>query len=329
MTLTAQTMEFSPVRFEESAAFGKSLENDREFDAFGRAAESARARPRVGHISFLNCLPLYWGLARTGRLLDFDLTRESPEILNTALAEGRLDIGPISVFEYLKHADDLVVLPDIAIGSDGDVQSCLIFSKVPLDALDGQRVALGSASRTSVRLARLLLDEQVGVRPRYEVTAPDLHAMLRDAPAAVLIGDAALRAARYDAPRLGLQVHDLGGMWHAWTGLPFVFAVMAVRKEFLAREPDLVHRVHEDLRTARDLSLQEIDLICEQAAEWETFSSRTLKDYYLNALNFDFGPRQFAALTEFARRVGGADAGFPADVAIEVLGHRTAGQYRG
>ncbi|MEU0630909.1 menaquinone biosynthesis protein [Streptomyces sp. NPDC005989] len=300
-----------------------------EFGEFGRAATFKRNRPRVGHISFLNCLPLYWGLAKTGSLLDLDVTRASPEILSAALAEGRLDISPISVFEYLKHAEDLVVLPDIAIGSDGDVQSCLIFSKVPLDELDGAKVALGSASRTSVRLAQLLLGEQIGVNPRYEVTEPDLDVMMRDAQAGVLIGDVALRAALYEAPRLGLRVHDLGGMWRDWTGLPFVFAVMAVRREFLAREPGIVHRVHEDLRIARDLSLQEIDLICEQAAEWETFNSETLKDYYLNGLDFDFGPRQLAALTEFARRVGGPDAGFPTDLRIDVLGLHPQGQNRG
>lgn len=118
-------------------------------------------------------------------------------------------------------------------------------------------------------------------------------------------------------------------MWRDWTGLPFVFAVMAVRREFLAREPEIVRRVHEDLRIARDLSLQEIDLICEQAAEWEEFTSETLKDYYLNGLDFDFGPRQLAALTEFARRVGGPDAGFPADLRIDVLGMNPQGQHRG
>lgn len=37
-----------------------------------------RSRPRVGHIQFLNCLPLYWGLARTGTLLDMELTKDTP-----------------------------------------------------------------------------------------------------------------------------------------------------------------------------------------------------------------------------------------------------------
>ncbi len=61
--------------------------------------------------------------------------------------------------------------------------------------------------------------------------------MMQEADAAVLIGDAALRANLHDGPRLGLEVHDLGQMWKDWTGLPFVFAVWATRREYLEREP--------------------------------------------------------------------------------------------
>ncbi len=125
------------------------------------------ARPRVGHIQFLNCLPLYWGLARTGALLDLTLTKDTPERLGEMLVDDRLDIGPVTLMEYLRHADELVALPDIAVGCDGPVMSCVIVSKVPLRDLDGARVALGSTSRTSVRLAQLLLAERYGVSPDY------------------------------------------------------------------------------------------------------------------------------------------------------------------
>ena len=74
----------------------------------------------------------------------------------------------------------------------------------PLDQLDGARVALGSTSRTSVRLAQLLLAERYGVRPDYYTCPPDLGLMMQEADAAVLIGDAALRAYLHDGPRLGL-----------------------------------------------------------------------------------------------------------------------------
>ncbi|MDX3804553.1 menaquinone biosynthesis protein [Streptomyces sp. AK04-3B] len=284
-----------------------------------RSTPVRRRRPRVGHIQFLNCLPLFWGLARTGSLLDMDLHTDTPDGLNDALAAGDLDMGPISLLEFLRHADDLVALPDIAVGSDGDVMSCLIVSQVPLEELDGQPVALGATSRTSVRLAQLLLTERVGVNPEYFVCPPDLRTMMSEAKAAVIIGDAALRAALHEAPRMGLEVHDLGRMWKDWTGLPFVFAVFAARRDFLAREPELVRQVHADLLASRDLSLAEVAKVCEQAAQWEEFDAATLERYYTTALDFSLGEEQLAGIAEFARQVGGGDEGFPPDVAVRLL----------
>lgn len=276
-----------------------------------------RSRPRVGHIQFLNCMPLYWGLARTGTLLDLELTKDTPEKLSEQLVRGDLDIGPVTLVEYLRHADDLVAFPDLAVGCDGPVMSCVIVSQRPLEDLHGARVALGSTSRTSVRLAQLLLAERYGVAPDYYTCPPDLGVMMQEADAAVLIGDAALRASLHDAPRLGLQVHDLGLMWKEWTGLPFVFAVWAVRKDYLALEPEVTHRVHEAFLASRDLSLEEVVKVAEQAARWESFDARLLERYF-TTLDFRFGPDQLAGVREFARRTG-PSTGFPADVHVELL----------
>ncbi|MEW1658984.1 menaquinone biosynthesis protein [Streptomyces sp. NPDC057555] len=283
----------------------------------GADADHRRSRPRVGHIQFLNCLPLYWGLARTGTLLDLDLTKDTPEKLSERLVRGELDIAPITLVEFLRAADDLVAFPDLAVGCDGPVMSCVIVSQKPLELLDGARVALGSTSRTSVRLAQLLLAEKIGVRPDYFTCPPDLGLMMQEADAAVLIGDAALRANLHDAPKLGLEVHDLGRMWKDWTGLPFVFAVWAARRDYLEREPDVVHKVHEAFLASRDLSLEEVGKVAEQAARWEHFDEEVLERYF-TTLDFRFGPDQLRGVTEFARRVG-PTTGFPADVAVELL----------
>jgi chorismate dehydratase len=256
-------------------------------------------RPRVGHIQFLNCLPLYWGLMRSGALLGVDLHKDTPDQLNSALVRGDLDIGPISLVEYLRHAEDLLLLPDLAVGSDGPVQSVNLVSTVSLADLDGRRVALGSTSRTGVLLARMLLESRHGVRPEYFRCPPDLTEMLLEADAGVLIGDAALRA-RFDAPSRGLHVTDLGEAWRDWTGLPMVFAVWAVRREFAAAHPGLVKDVHEAFLASRALCLSELDEAAEAAARWEPFSAETLADYF-RALDFALGERQVSGLREFAR----------------------------
>lgn len=266
---------------------------------------TALSRPRVGHIQFLNCLPIYWGLVRSGALLDVELTKDTPDNLNDMLVAGDLDIGPISLVEYLRHADELLLLPDIAVGSDGPVLSVNVVSQAPLSSLDGRRVALGSTSRTSVLLARMWLAAVHGVAPDYFTCPPDLTAMLLEADAAVLIGDAALRAT-YEAPRRGLAVHDLGQAWRDWTGLPMVFAVWAVRRSYAAENPGLVKDVHAAFVRSRDDALAHVGEVAEQAARWEPFDAATLATYF-RTLDFSLGSRQVDGLVEFARRA--ADLG--------------------
>jgi chorismate dehydratase len=267
---------------------------------------AAWCRPRVGHIQFLNCLPLYWGLMRSGALLGVDLHKDTPDRLNDALVAGDLDIGPISLVEYLRHVDDLLLLPDLAVGSDGPVHSVNIVSTVPLADLDGRRVALGSTSRTGVLLAQMLLREKYGVRPTYFSCPPDLTEMLLEADAGVLIGDSALRV-RSEAAGRGLIVTDLGAAWREWTGLPMVFAVWAARRDFAATRPGLVKEVHEAFLTSRELCLRELDAVATAAARWEPFSAAELADYF-RALDFSLGDKQLAGLREFARRAAIAGA---------------------
>ena len=259
----------------------------------------------MGHIQFLNCLPIYWGLVRSGALLDVELTKDTPDRLNDMLVAGDLDIGPISLVEYLRNADDLVLLPDLAVGSTGKVLSVNLISQVPLASLGGRQVALGSTSRTSVLLARMWLAQVHGVDPEYFVCPPDLSTMLLEADAAVLIGDAALRAT-YDAPRRGLDVYDLGEAWHDWTGLPMVFAVWAARRDYAQANPGLVKDVHSAFLRSRDEALAHVDEVAAQAARWEVFDAATLSTYF-RTLDFSLGARQVAGLVEFARR--GAEAG--------------------
>ena len=242
-------------------------------------------------------------MVRTGMPATIDLVKDTPERLSEQLVAGDLDIGPISLVELLAHGEQLRVLPDLAVGSDGPVQSCVLVStRADLGDLDGLRVALGSTSRTTVRLAKLLLEEQHGAKPSYVSMPPDLTAMLLEADAAVLIGDPALRAT-HTAPGRGLHVFDMGAEWRDWTGLPMVFAVWAARRDWATENPDELRRVHEAFVTSRDVSLKHVAEIAALAARTEDLSAARLEDYFLT-LDFSLGDRQIAGLREFARRIG-------------------------
>jgi chorismate dehydratase len=245
-------------------------------------------RPRLGHIQFINCLPLYYGMVKQDVLLDVDLVKANPADLVGEILDGRLDIAPIPTIEYARHADELVLLPDIAISSDGEVQSILLISKVPADELSGRCVALANTSRTSQVLARVLLARRWNVTPDYVEMPPDLPAMLRDADAALLIGDEALRA-YWETPE-DLYSYDLGTEWKAWTGLPFVFAVWAVRREYADRQPDAVRAVADALGSSLDYCRAHLDDISEYAARWESFPAERFRSYF-DALQFRYEPR--------------------------------------
>ena len=220
--------------------------------------------------------------------------------------------------EFLRHAEDLVAFPDLAVGCDGPVMSCVIVSQVPLDAARRARVALGSTSRTSVRLAQLLLAERYGVAPDYYTCPPDLGLMMQEADAAVLIGDAALRAKLHDAPRLGLEVHDLGQMWKEWTGLPFVFAVWAARRDYLAaRAGGRPKRARGVPRLARPVAGggRQGRRAGRALGDLRRGPARALLHHA--GLPLRRGPARRAS-REFARRVGDT-TGFAADVTVELL----------
>lgn len=265
---------------------------------------------RVGNFSFLNCTPIRWGLTDSGAARDVDVVSAAPEPLAAGLLSGDLDISPISVVRYLRHIHDLCILPGLAIGSDGPVRSCHIVSRGPLTELDGRVVALSGASRSTALLARMLLEDAIGVRPVYR-TVPQstlghgLSSVFETAQAAVVIGDDALRLWA-DAPR-GLLVHDTGELWRNWTGRPMVFAVWAVRRTFAQTHPDVVFEVRtaltDALRRARAHPLEVAATAAREARRSRVgaFDVPVLLDYY-RALDYSLGDRQLAAMQEFSER---------------------------
>jgi chorismate dehydratase len=135
--------------------------------------------------------------------------------------------------DWFSLADDFERVGAYGISCRGPVQSVLLFSRAPIDSLSGATIDLTMDSQTSVALTRILLAERYGLtgityrrRAVESGEAPEGDAWL-------LIGDAALRARR--DPNAA-HVLDLGAAWQEWTGLPFVYAVWAVRANLPAEE---------------------------------------------------------------------------------------------
>ena len=82
-----------------------------------------------------------------------------------------------------------------------------------------------------------------------------------------------------------------------------VFAVWAVRKEYLDAFPDIVHEVTPGFLRSRDISLEHVDKVARQVERWEQFPAAELEDYF-TTLDFSLGERQLEGVREFARQVG-------------------------
>lgn len=192
--------------------------------------ETSSNRPRVCAVSYLNTVPLVWGLEHSPPLRGvFDLRYELPSVCADQVARGEADIGILPVMEMARQK--LEYFPGTGIACRGPVRSILLISKVPFAQI--RTLAADAGSRTSVMLARVILAERYGAEPTVFAQPADLAPMLEAADAALIIGDAALHL---DPAALPFEWLDLGAEWVSMTGLPMVFAVWSGRKEMMREE---------------------------------------------------------------------------------------------
>src|SRR4029079_13137766 len=160
---------------------------------------------RLGRIPWINCYPVYGAIDRGIVPVPAELVTGTASELNDLLATGELDVSAVSAVEYARNAAAYHLLPDLAISCDGPVHSVALFSRRPVEELDGRTVLLTASSRPSVLLLELLCRHHWNVTPRFATAraeATDLEALAGLPHDAVLvIGDAALLlAARHAYP---------------------------------------------------------------------------------------------------------------------------------
>lgn len=253
--------------------------------------------PRVGRIAFVNCFPLYLHFEEelAARGYTAEVVAGSPAELNRWLVEGRIDFALPSSIEFARHAQQLVLLEGLAIGSTGAVDSVQLFSSVPVQ--QSREVALTEKSATSVVLLKVLF-EAWGLHPHLAPRLQPLSETLRRFDGLLLIGDEALQTLRAGVYPFHV---DLGEAWHELTGLPMVFAVCVARREFCAAQPDAAAAVLAALAASRDRCAAHPHETAAAAALAYDFSQSYLLDYF-DRLRYGFGPEHRRGLLEFYRR---------------------------
>ncbi len=185
---------------------------------------SSILKPRVCAVSYLNTVPLVWGIEHGPQRDIFEMNYALPSECADQLASGDADIGIVPVIEIARQKLDY--FRSTGIACRGAVRSILLVSKVPLREI--KTLATDIGSRTSVMLSRIILAEKYGVTPKLISRRAELAPMLGEADAALVIGDPALHL---DPATLPFETLDLGLEWTAMTGLPMIFALWSGRKE--------------------------------------------------------------------------------------------------
>jgi len=215
---------------------------------------------RVGGLPYLNSEPFFAYLEGVERV------SMMPRALGAVMARGELDAGLVSLADALAMGDALRRLP-FGIATPGATGSVLLFTRKPLPALHGAK----DVRWTTVPEATDAID------------------------AILVIGDEALR--RRSRPSGFTTCVDLGAEWHAWTGLPAVFAVWVVRR---AVSDEAQTRLAAAIDAALIRGLANLDAIATRR-HGDTGITEAEVVAYLRNFIYRFGPAELRAIEEFTR----------------------------
>jgi len=261
----------------------------------GKTGDEA-APLKLGNIVYSNCFPVHARLLDRPAAEDPILVEGVPSTLNQWLREGAIHVAPSSSIEYALNADRYRLLPDLVIGSRGAVRSIrFLVDRDPAD-LDGQVVAIPTASATSVVLLRILLANRwrVGVRYRWFDQATE-DPFAAGAAGALFIGDVALNGGLF--PGMPVRL-DLGAEWQAHTGLPFAFAVWQV-----SAAPDRdeeLRALHALLLDSRAYGARERAALAVRHASHFRMDAAFLESYW-SGLAYELDPEMIRGLETFYR----------------------------
>jgi len=211
---------------------------------------------------------------------------EYPALIAKDLITNQVDVGlvPVAAIPEIPHAR---IISDYGIAADGKVASVCIFSQQPLDTITS--VFLDYQSRTSVRLASLLLKKYWKQDVEFLSAPEDYIDRIKGSTAGVIIGDRALKALnRFE------YVYDLSEHWKKFTGLPFIFAAWVANKDL---PEDFIRRFNE----ANNLGLNHLDAVIAE----NPYPVYDLNKYYRENIHFLLDEEKHKGLHRFLSEIAG------------------------
>lgn len=252
---------------------------------------------RIGRIRYSNLFPIFFMLEKNADCSAYEFVEGVPSVVNRLLREGEIDISPSSSIEYLRNEEKYTVLDGHSISSAGPVGSILLFSRRPIETLNGLIVLASSQSETSVALLEIVLNKFYDLDCPLKSTSEPLEKAIETHTAYLLIGDDALREA-LKWPKL--YIYDLGDIWHKNTGLPFVFALWIARNDWSMEEPALFERFRKDLDAAKVGALKNLRTIAGESPLLSMLSEDEIVSYW-KGISYDLDEEHKKGLELFRK----------------------------
>ncbi len=188
---------------------------------------------KIARMPYINVDPFYYTLEHAAEKGAELIPGYPRQIGRLAEEQDTIDAGPISVMDFLKLQYRYEPLDRMCVAVKEKAGSVTMFSKHPIEKLDKCRIGITSQTSTSRVLLRLILEHRYGITPAEYLEQPE-HGQV---DAYLFIGNNAL-VYTYKGLKDFEYIYDLGEEWRRWTGLPFVFAVWAIRKAVPGHEKD-------------------------------------------------------------------------------------------
>ena len=227
---------------------------------------------RIALVEYLNTLPFSEGLRMTGLDQQMDVQHVSPSQCALLFQQGEVDISlcPVGALEDMPPHE---IFGEFCIGADGDVETVVLLSHVPIHKIE--KVRLDEHSKTSNKLVQILADRYWQTNWKYYFDPKEEQPL-----SCVMIGDKVFEAKKKYPFR-----NDLAGEWKAMTSLPMVFAVWIAR-------PGISQEIILDMDQAFKQGIDFVRSPESTIPEWQ-------KKYLLNNISYSLDRRKKEAMQLF------------------------------
>lgn len=264
---------------------------------------------KIGKIAYTNTFPIFYMLEKNLNHAKHEIIEGVPSTLNRMLRNAEIDISPSSSIEYLRYPEKYTFIDGHSISSIGPIRSIFLFSKKPIEHLNGMTVFTTTQSETSVALLDIILKKFYEIECSLQPINGLSDLLSNRKEAFLLIGDDALKAKK---TIFDMHVYDLGDVWYQNTGLPFIFALWIARKECWKEKAELCEKFVYDLDRAKKLALENLH---EIAKEWKPvllnrYSLSVTEEeliFYWRGISYDFGDEHRKGLElfrQYAEKLG-------------------------